>query len=158
MTMARHTDITNLLYRLARTGADARAIRRSVQTGSVAPIVKRVVRKRAHRAFGKALRGFAPMSRTTHLAPLDASRTNYIRTMIGGPDSGRTRREVWGAITADGLWMFDREDSPGTPWWIRHLPTDRTVMLCGSLRGCREAVGRGWADRALAQKQAEEIA
>lgn len=55
--MARRIDITNLLYRLARTGADARAIRRSAQTGSVAPIVKRVIRNRAHRALGKALRG-----------------------------------------------------------------------------------------------------
>lgn len=55
--MARLTDITDLLYRLARTGADVRAIRRSVQTGSVTPIVKRVIRKRAHRALGRALRG-----------------------------------------------------------------------------------------------------
>jgi hypothetical protein len=55
--MARRIDPTDLLYRLARTGADARAIRRSVRTGSEAPIVKRVVRKRAHRALGRALRG-----------------------------------------------------------------------------------------------------
>jgi hypothetical protein len=55
--MSRTANLTDLLYRLARTGADVRAIRRSVQTGSVAPIVKRVIRKRAHRALGRALRG-----------------------------------------------------------------------------------------------------
>jgi hypothetical protein len=98
-------------------------------------------------------------TRRAVLAQLDPARTVYLRTFIGGLGSGRTRRETWGAFTADGVWEFEREESPGTPWWIHHLPSKTPyVTMCGSLRACREAVGRGWADRALAGKAAEALA
>jgi len=37
--------ITSLLYRLARLSADARAVERSVETGSPAPIIRRAANK-----------------------------------------------------------------------------------------------------------------
>jgi hypothetical protein len=90
------------------------------------------------------------MTSNTHLAPLDASRTKYHRTLIGGL-GGSTRRETWGAFTADGVWEFEREDSPSTPWLVRHVETGIVVTMYGSLRACREAVGRGYAARRLAE-------
>ncbi len=71
------------------------------------------------------------------------------------------RRECWGAVTSDGEWSFQREESPSTPWLVRHRPsiTDRSyelpVMLLGTLRACRLAVGRGDASKALEQRKRE---
>lgn len=68
-----------------------------------------------------------------------------------------TRPECWGARTADGIWVFDREDEPGTPWTVTHLPT-RTVVCTylGSLRQCRRYVAAGWAETDLGRLQAHE--
>lgn len=63
------------------------------------------------------------------------------RLIHGG--TARTRPEVWGARTVDGVWGIDREESPGTPWLVYHLPSvkDGTcpgpVMEFGSLRACQ---------------------
>lgn len=43
--------ITSTLYKLARLSADARAVSRSIQTGSPKPIGKRLIRK----AIGRGL-------------------------------------------------------------------------------------------------------
>ena len=43
--------ITSALYKLARLSADARAVRRSVETGSPAPILRRL----ANKAIGRGL-------------------------------------------------------------------------------------------------------
>lgn len=37
--------LTSILYKAARMSADARAVKRSIQTGSPKPIVRRVVNK-----------------------------------------------------------------------------------------------------------------
>jgi hypothetical protein len=50
--------ISRALYRGARLSRDARAVQRSMQTGSFAPIGKRLVRKAVGRAFGRTLGGW----------------------------------------------------------------------------------------------------
>lgn len=49
-------NLSNALYRAARITRDARAVERSIQTGSPAPIARRVLRKAAGRAFWRAMR------------------------------------------------------------------------------------------------------
>ena len=66
------------------------------------------------------------------------------------------------AQTGDGLWAFEREDSPGTPWLVYHLPSCRDgsyampVHLTGTLRACREYVAAGHAQASLERLQAHE--
>jgi len=43
------------LYRWARILGDVQAVERSVQTGSPAPVARRLLRKRAGPAYGKAI-------------------------------------------------------------------------------------------------------
>ena len=43
--------LTNLLFRLARLSADARAVRRSVETGSPAPLMRRLFNKAVGRGI-----------------------------------------------------------------------------------------------------------
>lgn len=75
--------------------------------------------------------------------------------------NGRTQRQLWGADSADGIWRFDREESPGTPWLAYHLPSvaDETlpgpVDQFGTITACREAVERGWLDKILPERKAE---
>jgi hypothetical protein len=68
---------------------------------------------------------------------------------VNQPD-GPTRMETWAAVSADGEWKFEREESPGTPWLLIHVPTDRVVGMYGSLPKAREAVARGWAQAKIA--------
>ena len=63
-------------------------------------------------------------------------------TFVGGPDSGRTRKECWGATSTCGTWKYDREDAPGTPWTITHIPTGRTLAAT-SLLAARRWTGSG---------------
>jgi hypothetical protein len=68
-----------------------------------------------------------------------------------------TSPECWGARTVDGIWGFDREDEPGTPWTVTHLPAG--IVVCtylGSLMQCRRYVGAGWAEADLGRLQAHE--
>lgn len=70
-------------------------------------------------------------------------------------------RECWGAETVDGVWEFEREDSPGTPWliWHRASVADGSwavpVMQCGTLRACRALVASGGAATELTVRKAE---
>lgn len=91
------------------------------------------------------------MTRTTTrrlLAPLDAACTRK------GPSFRTGRLEVWSAVTADGLWLFERTEDTGTPWRITHLPT-RGWLLAESLPRAREQVASGWAWSEVARKIAE---
>jgi hypothetical protein len=65
-------------------------------------------------------------------------------------------RECWGAQTTDGVWDFEREDSPGTPWVVIHRETKEMVHLCGTLRGCRWFVAAGHAQAELERRQAHK--
>ncbi len=77
------------------------------------------------------------------------------------PNLRTGRRECWGAETLDGEWSFQREESSGTPWLVRHRPSvadgsyDLPVLLCGTLRACRLAIGRGEAAEALRTRKRE---
>lgn len=60
--------------------------------------------------------------------------------------SGQTKPECWGAKTTDGTWGMDREDEPGTPWSVTHLPTGIVADPCvGTLDDCRAYVASGQA-------------
>ena len=60
--------------------------------------------------------------------------------------------QCWGARTTDGLWGFDREDMPGTPWSVTHLPTGTvTDRYVGTLDDCRAYVASGGAQADLAE-------
>jgi hypothetical protein len=78
--------------------------------------------------------------------------------------TGKTRRELWGADSADGTWRFERIETAGTPWDIFHLPSvaDETLPVAvdsmGNLPACREAVARGWLDKMLPERKAEHAA
>lgn len=48
--------LRRLLYRSGSVLGDVEAVERSVETGSPAPLARRVVRKYAWRTFGKAMR------------------------------------------------------------------------------------------------------
>ena len=52
-------------------------------------------------------------------------------TFVG--QSGATRKECWGATSTCGAWKYDREDEPGTPWTITHIPTGRTLTATNLL-------------------------
>lgn len=42
----------------------------------------------------------------------------------------QTRRvEIWSARSTDGLWTYEREESPGTPWVVTHVPTGALDMF-----------------------------
>lgn len=45
---------TSALYKAARLSADARAIRRSIETGSPRPIIRRAKNRTVGRALGRA--------------------------------------------------------------------------------------------------------
>jgi len=93
------------------------------------------------------------------LAPVVKTRFAY-RLTRGGAGVTK-RRECWAAKTTDGVWDFEREDSPGTPWLVYHNPSvaDQTyplpVTLCGTLRQCRVLAASGALDEALARRIAE---
>jgi hypothetical protein len=53
----RRTSLTRALYRAASISARGSAIRRSVSSGSVKTLARNLVRREAHRALGRALRG-----------------------------------------------------------------------------------------------------
>ncbi|MGH7747452.1 MAG: hypothetical protein ACREQ5_22235 [Candidatus Dormibacteria bacterium] len=47
-------NLTGILYRAARASATARAVRRSIETGSPAPVLRRAKNKAVGRALSKA--------------------------------------------------------------------------------------------------------
>jgi hypothetical protein len=68
--------------------------------------------------------------------------------------SFRTRKlETWAAKSDDGLWFYKREESPGTPWIVEHVPTG-DWFLAGTLSEGRAATADGRALRIIeAQKR-----
>jgi hypothetical protein len=48
------------------------------------------------------------------------------------------RLEAWEAASDDGQWVYVREDTPGTPWAVEHVPSARVVATVGSLRKARK--------------------
>lgn len=60
------------------------------------------------------------------------------------------RGECWSATSTDGVWRYDREEEPGTPWYVKHLPTGRVVdRTWGRLGDARHATANGEAQRLL---------
>ncbi len=53
----------------------------------------------------------APMTK------LDPTKTLRYRNLRSG------RPEIWEATSADGQWCYAREEEPGTPWHVLHIPS-----------------------------------
>jgi hypothetical protein len=83
----------------------------------------------------------------TPLAPI--VKTQFAQRITHGGTGLTRHRECWGAETADGVWDFEREDSPGTPWLTYHKDTRKLVNLSGTLRQARIFVASGGAQREL---------
>ena len=65
--------------------------------------------------------------------------------------------QCWSAKTTDGTWGMDREDEPGTPWAVTHLPTGIvTDRYVGTLTDCRAYVASGQATADLELIQAHD--
>lgn len=62
------------------------------------------------------------------------------------------RAEIWEAVSEDGVWAYKREEGPGTPWVVIHVPTDRWTFY-SSLLKARRATADG---SALSYLDAEE--
>lgn len=58
------------------------------------------------------------------------------------------RKETCYAVSTDGVWGYEREDGPGTPWVITHLPTGEW-MYAPSLPKARAYTASGAAHRML---------
>lgn len=88
-------------------------------------------------------------------------KTRMAHRMVHGGRGLTKRSECWGAETADGIWDFEREDSPGTPWLAYHKPSvadgsySLPVMMLGTLRACRILAVDGTLDQQLAQRKAD---
>jgi hypothetical protein len=67
--------------------------------------------------------GFAPRSSRSDRAPMTPVVRQTTITYIGGPSSGRTRRECWNATSEDGTWDYSRIEDDGTNWYVTHNPT-----------------------------------
>jgi hypothetical protein len=64
--------------------------------------------------------------------------------------------QCWAAVSADGKWLLERDESPGTPWAVTHKATQIQVNLLGTQRACRTYIASGGADEDLALVQAHE--
>lgn len=64
--------------------------------------------------------------------------------------------QCWAAVTSDGRWLLERDESPGSPWAVTDKATQVQVNLCGTLRDCRAYVASGGADEDLGLIQAHE--
>lgn len=78
------------------------------------------------------------------------------------PRSGRL--EAWAARTTDGVWLFEREETAGTPWTLVHVPTRDAYPtlpiladagLYGTLADAAAAAGDGRALAELARRAAD---
>ena len=57
--------------------------------------------------------------------------------------NGKSVRECWEARTTDGVWAITRQDDPGTPWTITHIPTGTWVEGgFGTLRQALVAIAK----------------
>jgi hypothetical protein len=92
------------------------------------------------------------------LAPVVKTRT--LRRITRNGAGQTTKAECWGAKTVDGVWDFEREESPGTPWLVYHLPSvadgsyTLPVALCGTLRACRAYAANPAAEADMARLKA----
>jgi hypothetical protein len=85
----------------------------------------------------------------------DIRKTRMARRVIRRGTALTERAECWGAETTDGIWDFEREESPGTPWLVYHKPSVADgslvtpVNMLSTLRECRWHVAAGEAQRDL---------
>lgn len=110
------------------------------QTTTLAP-------RTIHHQTPRATRGMTPVTRSM--------RTTY----IGGPDSGRTRKECWSATSTDGSWSYERLEDQGTTWSVTHLHTGCTCDVpYRSLNAARRATASGATLRDMRRERAEILA
>jgi hypothetical protein len=80
--------------------------------------------------------------------------TGYESDGTGGRRRRSTSAEIWSAQSTDQRWVYERTDTPGTPWMVRYQPTGQEVPFTTL------ADGRRWTARdeyALAFLRAEAL-
>lgn len=73
------------------------------------------------------------------MTPLAEDLTNRRPRFLRGPVAGQgltTADEIWGAVSADHLWTYQRVEDGATPWEVTYAPTGQTAMH-GSLPAAR---------------------
>jgi hypothetical protein len=93
---------------------------------------------------------------TASIPLAEIRKTRFAHRIIRRGTALTERAECWEAVTTDGLWIFEREESPGTPWIVRHKPTGEFVDLRSTLRDCRWYVAAGHAQAMLERLQAHD--
>lgn len=64
------------------------------------------------------------------------------------------RIENWAAVSADGVWKYERLELAGTPWQVEHAPTGILGDWHGTLTAARAATADGSALGAVERIQA----
>jgi hypothetical protein len=92
-------------------------------------------------ACGQALRRKIRAARRAKMTPIvKQTATTLLVSRPGTP----YRSECWSATSKDGVWRYDREDEPTTPWYVKHIPTGRVAdVTYGTLDAARYATGTG---------------
>jgi hypothetical protein len=86
------------------------------------------------------------------MTPLDPARTRHAQWFRR---DGRTVRQLAEAASADGVWLYHREDDGGTTWTVVHVPSGRACPLEPSLRQARIGTATGWTLRELDRLDAQ---
>ena len=77
--------------------------------------------------------------------------------VIRRPNPRNGQLEAQAAKSRDGIWAYERIETPGDPWTATHMPSGTEVpVLYGTLRDARTATANGTALRAVGQAGAQE--
>lgn len=110
-----------------------------------------------------------PGTRHTTARTMTPVRTDTGMTM---DRAQQVRREVWSAVSLgangepDGLWIYEREDSPSTPWTVTYGPWradgadphGEYMIFFGSLAAARRATFAGTVLPQLEEMRRERVA
>jgi hypothetical protein len=66
------------------------------------------------------------------------------------------RLEAWSAVSADGVWKYERLETVGTPWAVIHVPSGIEADWAGTLTAAREMTANGSALACVETIQAHE--
>jgi hypothetical protein len=72
------------------------------------------------------------------------------------PSFNGGRLENWSAVSADGVWKFERMEMSGTPWTVEHVPSEIEAGWYGSLPAARAATADGSALASVERIQAHQ--
>ncbi len=82
------------------------------------------------------------------LTDLDPATLRYLPHFRSG------RMEIVSVRSADGVWLYERQEDVGTSWIVTHIPTGRSLDFEPSLRLARIGTLTGWTLRQLDRQSA----